>query len=62
MTLLQQIRLWMMLKEGGEQYHDEHEDAVLEDYFDISPEVLVPRDEGEADDLFVEYDDVDELE
>ncbi len=52
----------MMLKEGGEQYHDEHEDAVLEDYFDISPEVLVPRDEGEADDLFVEYDDVDELE
>ncbi|MDN7025524.1 hypothetical protein FGU65_11595 [Methanoculleus sp. FWC-SCC1] len=51
MTLLQQIRFWMKMKEGGEQYHDEQDDEALKDYFDISPEVMVPSDEEEIDDL-----------
>lgn len=62
MTLLQQIRLWMKVKERGEQYHDEQDDAVLKDYFDISPEVMVPPDEGEVDDLPAGHDDASKLE
>ncbi len=51
MTLLQQIRLWMKMKEPGEQYHDEQDDAIIEDYFDISPEVVVPSDEDDLVEL-----------
>ncbi|RXE57277.1 hypothetical protein ABH15_04020 [Methanoculleus taiwanensis] len=47
MTLLRQIRLWMKMKEPGEQYHDEQDDAIIEELFDLSPEVVVPSDEDE---------------
>ncbi|WP_317063500.1 hypothetical protein [Methanoculleus caldifontis] len=42
MTLLQQIRLWMMTQGGGEQYHDCENDQVIEHYFNISPEAILP--------------------
>lgn len=51
MTLLQQIRLWMKMKEPGEQYHDEQDDAIIEELFDLSPEVVVPSDEDELPEL-----------
>lgn len=44
MTLLQQIRLWMMTRSRGEQYHDCENDSVIEPYFDISPEATLPPD------------------
>ncbi len=61
MTLLQQIRLWMKMKEGGEQYHDRQDDAVLEDYFDISPEVMVPPDERAIGGPVSGHDEAEEL-
>jgi len=44
LTLLQQIRLWMRTRSGGKQYHDCENDLIIEHYFDISPEVILPED------------------
>ncbi len=41
-TLLQQIRLWMLTRGGGQQYHDRENDPVIEPYFNISPEATLP--------------------
>ena len=44
MTLLQQIRLWMRTRGRGNQYHDRENDALIEPYFDISPEATLAED------------------
>ena len=51
MTLLQQIRLWMKARERGNQYHDHENDALIEPYFDLSPEATLP---GEIPDIPLE--------